>query len=183
MGGSLCGRELRAREKRGDGVGKTKRGKGSKWVVVVDGAGLPLGGRVVSANPAEVTLLEETLETIRVPRPGRGRPRKKPKRVIADKAYDSDLLRMRLWKRRIELIVPPRKGRLCWRYDGRKQRRYRKRWKICLAAILPASGGAVWPLSPDVCGVFSFGLCHIGAEEVMKPVLVKSRKDSSPIKI
>jgi transposase len=130
MGGSLCGRELCARKKGGDGVGKTKRGKGSKWVVVVDGAGLPLGGRVVSANPAEVTLLEGTLATIRVPRKGRGRPKKRPKRVIADKGYDSDPLRERLWHQGIELLVPGRKGRLTYRHDGRKLRRYQRRWKI-----------------------------------------------------
>ena len=29
-------------QKGGAGVGKTKRGKGTKWMVVVDGAGVPL---------------------------------------------------------------------------------------------------------------------------------------------
>src|SRR5208283_5681159 len=36
------GRQFRSGEKRGAGVGKTKRGKGTKWMVVVDGRGLPL---------------------------------------------------------------------------------------------------------------------------------------------
>jgi len=35
------GREFCSRQKRGAGVGKTKRGKGTKWMVVVDGQGLP----------------------------------------------------------------------------------------------------------------------------------------------
>ena len=39
----VLGREFRSGEKRGCGVGKTKRGKGTKWMVVVDGRGLPLG--------------------------------------------------------------------------------------------------------------------------------------------
>jgi transposase len=99
-------------------------------MVVVDGKGIPLGVRIVSATPAEVTLAEETLSTIRVPRPGRGRPKQKPKRVIADKGYDSGPLRERMWKRGIDLIVPARKNRLHIFYDGRKLRRYRKRWKI-----------------------------------------------------
>jgi hypothetical protein len=30
-------------KKRGSAVGKTKRGKGTKWMVLVDGQGLPLG--------------------------------------------------------------------------------------------------------------------------------------------
>jgi transposase len=99
-------------------------------MVVVDGKGIPLGVRIVSATPAEVTLAEETLRTIRVPRKGRGRPKQKPKRVIADKGYDSGPLRERMWKRGIDFIAPARKNRLHIFYDGRKLRRYRKRWKI-----------------------------------------------------
>jgi transposase len=130
MGGGFCGRQFCLRKKGGDGVGKTKRGKGSKWMVVVDGKGIPLGVRIVSATPAEVTLLEETMSTIRVPRKGRGRPKQKPKRVVADKAYDSFELRERFWMRGIDLIVPARKRRLHIYHDGRKLRRYKKRWKI-----------------------------------------------------
>ena len=84
-----------------------------------------------SASPAEVTLLEAALATIRVPRNGPGRPKSKPTRVIADRAYDSDPLRDRLRRRGIELIVPYRKNRR-WPgiQDRRPLRRYRKRWKI-----------------------------------------------------
>lgn len=130
VGGSLRGRELRPREKGSDGIGKTKRGKGTKRMVVGDGQGVPLGVRLDSASPAEVNLLEPTLATIRVPRKSRGRPKQKPLRVIADKGYDSDPLRERLWHQGIELIVPGRKDRLTYRHDGRKLRRYKKRWKI-----------------------------------------------------
>lgn len=78
-----------------------------------------------------MTLLEPTLATIAVPRAGRGRPRQKPERLIADKAYDSDALRTRLKQRGIELIVPHRRGRRrTATQDGRKLRRYRRRWKV-----------------------------------------------------
>ena len=129
---SLYRRQLRFREKGGAGVGKTKRGKGTKWMVVVDGKGIPLGKHLGSASPAEVTLAETTLASIRVPnRHGRGRPRQKPQRLIADKAYDSDPLRMRLKKRGMELIVPHKSNRVRKpTQDGRSLRRYRKRWKI-----------------------------------------------------
>ncbi len=43
-------------KKRGAAVGKTKRGKGTKRMVVVDGQGIPLGSHIDSASPAEVTL-------------------------------------------------------------------------------------------------------------------------------
>jgi len=68
---------------------------------------------------------------IRVPRPGPGRPRTKPERVIADKAYDSDPLRERLAARDIELVAPHRRNRVRPKtQDGRALRRYRRRWKV-----------------------------------------------------
>jgi transposase len=99
-------------------------------MVLVDGGGLPLGVRLESASPAEVTLAEATLAEVKVPRP-KGRPRQKPKRVIADRAYDSDALRERLKKRGIDLIVPYRKNSKKRKHeDGRKLRRYKRRWII-----------------------------------------------------
>ena len=118
--------------KRGAAVGKTRRGKGTKWMVVVDGGGVPLGVRLYSASPSEVRLAEETLATIQVGRRHRsGRPRQKPARVIADKGYDSDALRGRLRHRGIVLIAPYRSNRhRTPPQDGRVLRRYRKRWIV-----------------------------------------------------
>ena len=100
-------------------------------MVVVDGQGVPLGNHLDRASPAEVTLVERTLEQVRVPRVGRGRPRSKPERLIADRAYDSDPLRRRLKQRGIQLICPHRKNRSkAPTQDGRALRRYRRRWKI-----------------------------------------------------
>ena len=115
-------------EKRGSDVGKTKRGKGSKCMVVVDGQGIPLGIHVATATPAEITLVDATLKTIRVRRGGRQR---QPERLIADRAYDSDALRARLAERGITVIVPYRENRTVRRYEDRRQlRRYRHRWVI-----------------------------------------------------
>jgi len=121
------GREFRSRQKGGDAVGKTKRGKGTKWMVVVDGQGVPLGSQLTSATPAEVGLAEPTLASIVLFRGGRP---KKPQRVIADRAYDSNPLRLRLQQRGIVLIAPYRCNRTKnLMNDGRTLRRYRKRWK------------------------------------------------------
>ena len=104
-------------------MGATKRGKGTKWMVVVDGQGLPLGSQLTSASPAEVTLAQSTLDAIQT--------EGQPARVIADKAYDSDPLRQTLADRGIELICPHRTNRTRAKtQDGRKLRRYRRRWKI-----------------------------------------------------
>ncbi|MGA2923596.1 MAG: IS5 family transposase [Candidatus Sulfotelmatobacter sp.] len=130
MGRDLPGWQLCSRKKRGPAVGKTKRGKGTKWMVLVDGQSLPLRVRLESASPHAVTLAEATLQEVSVPQP-KGRPRQKPERVIADTACDSDPLRQRLQKRGIELIVPYRENNQQRRYeDGRKLRRYKRRWIV-----------------------------------------------------
>ena len=56
----------------------------------------------------------------------------KPKRLIADRGYDSDELDDRLQQKHgIELSAPNRRCRTrAASQDGRKLRRYRRRWKI-----------------------------------------------------
>jgi transposase len=112
-------------------VGPTKRGKGTKWMVVADGQGVPLGELLDSASPAEVKLLEKTLAQVAVLRKGRGRPRSRFPRLIYDKACDCDPLRKRLKARGIDLICPHKCNRVKpSTQDGRKLRRYKRRWKI-----------------------------------------------------
>ncbi len=100
-------------------------------MVVVDGRGVPVGAQLASAQISEHQLAESTLATVNVPRTGRGRPRSRLRRVIADRGYDSDPLRERLKQRGTDLIVPYRSNNRQRRYeDGRKLRRYQRRWKI-----------------------------------------------------
>ena len=84
------------RQNSGSWVVKTKKGKRPKLMVVPDGQGFPLGSILTSAWPAEVRRALQTLDAVNVPRAGRARPKKRPKRLIADKGYDSDPLRQRL---------------------------------------------------------------------------------------
>jgi len=100
-------------------------------MVVVDGQGVPLGNHLDSASPNEGNLLEKTISRIAVPRAGRGRPKQNPRRLIADRGYDSDPLRERLAKKGIELICPYRCNNKEQKYyDGRKMRRYKRRYKV-----------------------------------------------------
>jgi len=99
-------------------------------MILVDGQGIPLGALLASAAPHESRLAEPTLAQVKVPR-RRGRPRSKPVRIVADMGYDSDPLRRRLKRRGIELIVPYRVYKRKKPFaDGRKLRRYKRRWKI-----------------------------------------------------
>ena len=99
-------------------------------MVLVDGAGLPLGVHLSPANLAEVQLAEATLATVAVPRAGRGRPKQKPQRIVADRGYDSRPLWERFKARGIQLIVPHLSSRTFRFQDGRCLRRYRRRWII-----------------------------------------------------
>jgi transposase len=85
-------------------------------MVVVDGQGIPLGSTLASASPSEVILSEKTIETVKVPRNGCGRRKKRPLRLIADKGYNSDPLRKRLKESKIDLIVPHRRNRVLNRF-------------------------------------------------------------------
>ena len=87
----VSGRQFRPGEKRGAEVGKTRRGKGTKWMVVVDGRGIPLGDHLCSAFPSEVRLAETTLAAIRVGRRHRaGRPRQTSFVSTIDLCSDGD---------------------------------------------------------------------------------------------
>jgi transposase len=76
-----------------------------------------------SASPHEVTLVEQTLAM--------GFLKGKPQRLVGDRAYDSDPLDEALEEQGIEMIAPHRKNRRKTKtQDGRKLRRYKRRWKI-----------------------------------------------------
>ena len=90
-------------------------------MAIADSHGLPIAVRVTSASPNESTLVEATLAQRHVAA--------LPKRMIGDKAYDSDRLDERLQQQGVELIAPNRRKRRQTQ-DGRPLRRYLRRWKI-----------------------------------------------------
>jgi len=118
-------RKLRFGEKRGLCVGKTKRGKGTKIMAVADGNGLPVAVCTSSASPAEVKLVNQTLEQRFIAHV--------PERLVGDKAYDSDPLDKQVLNQfGIEMIAPHRQNRRAdtVTQDGRALRRLKRRWKV-----------------------------------------------------
>ena len=101
-------------------------------MVLVDGRGTPLGAYLDSANPSEISLLEATLRSVSIRRTHRaGRPRCYPDRLIADRGYDSNSVRKWLAALGIEPIIPKRSNNTkATHQDGRKLRRYRRRWIV-----------------------------------------------------
>jgi transposase len=121
-------------KKGGEQVGLTKKGKGTKWMLVIDGNGLPLGFHLDSANAAEVNLAEGTLDTIAVSRP-RGRPKRRPAKLVADRAYDRSEFRRALRRRGIGMCIPSKRRPRTWRAKrGRpvvaRRDEYRRRYKV-----------------------------------------------------
>ena len=84
------------------------------------------------ASPAEVTRLDRTLDPVAVGRPGKpGRPPQRPARLMTDRGYESSRLRAHQARRGIEPMSPVRRHhKRATHQDGRKLRRYRRRWGV-----------------------------------------------------
>jgi len=106
----------------GDEIGPTKRGKGVKIMAIVDRHGLPLSVSTHAANHHEVTLVQLSFDFYMI--------EAKPENLIGDKAYDSDQLDASLQKQGVEMIAPHRSSRKRKTQDGRRLRRYERRWLV-----------------------------------------------------
>ena len=97
--------------------------------VLCDGNGLPLTALLLPGQAHESTQFEQLLETVEVHQ-ARGRPRKRPRRIGADKAYHAQRIRHWLRAHGIGAVIPVRSER-GKRRSGRPvsydRRRYRGR--------------------------------------------------------
>ncbi len=92
-------------------------------MAVVDGSGVPISVHTASASPHEIALVGETIRACSAP--------DKPKRLIGDRAYDSDALDTGLREGSIEMITPHRKNRKKPKtQDGCKLKRHARPWKV-----------------------------------------------------
>jgi transposase len=109
------------------GPNPTDRGKpGSKYHLVVDKRGIPLAVRLSAANAHDATQLLPLVDQIPPiigPRGRPGRPRKRPAKLHADKAYDASTLRRAL---RARGIAP----RIARRGIDSSERLGRHRWVV-----------------------------------------------------
>ena len=119
--------EGRAIHKGGSDTGPnpTDRGKaGTKRHVVTDARGTPLGVLLTGANRHDSPLMAATLDAIPPLRSGRrGRPRRRPGKLYADKAYDAKARRQEC---RARGIVP----RIARRGIESSERLGRHRWVV-----------------------------------------------------
>lgn len=103
-------------------IGPTGRGKGVKILAIVDRHGLPLSVSTHAANHHHVTLVQLSFDFYML--------EAKPQNPIGDKAYDSDRLDDELKQQGVEMIAPNRSNRQLKTQDGRRLRRYARRWIV-----------------------------------------------------
>ena len=105
MGGCRVGQQVCSGKKGGETTGPspTDRGKpGTKHSLVTDAEGTPLGLSLGPANRHDSKLAEATLDAVPTVSGGkRGRPRQRPKKLHADKAYTGCPMRRALRRRGI----------------------------------------------------------------------------------
>ncbi len=108
----LHGLRNRSGQKRGQKVGPnpTDRGKsGTKCHLLTDASGLPLAVFLTAANVHDSKVFEQLLDTVPpIKLSGRGRPRKRPNKLHADKGYDFPHCRRALQKRGIRVCIARR---------------------------------------------------------------------------
>ncbi len=112
--GSPAAGEPRRRKKgvehpRDEALGRSRGGLSTKVHLSCDGKGRPLSVIVSPGQRHESTQLGAVLDAIRVERPGAGRPRKRPERVIADRGYGFPSCRLLLRRRGIPHTIPERR--------------------------------------------------------------------------
>ncbi len=93
-----------------DGHGRSRGGLTTKFHLACDGKGRPLSIVITPGQRHDSPQLSPVLDSIRVPRPrGRGRARRRPDHLIADKGYSYAHCRDWLRRRQISHTIPERR--------------------------------------------------------------------------
>ena len=170
VGRMHCRWPLGPSETGGPPVGKTTRSQGTPWMVVVDGAGTPLDADLDSASPTAVTLLEQTFDAGAVGHPGKpGRPRQRPKRLMADRGDDSHPRRARWARRGIEPIIPaprpPMRHPSRWAPVAAASATVDRRADVRVAGPFSAPRGALCASAHRLCRRLASRLCSSDVTE------------------
>jgi transposase len=88
------------------GIGRSRGGLSSKIHQLVDGRGLPLVVLVGPGQAGDAPMFPVLMRHLRVARLGPGRPRSRPDRLRADKAYSSRAIRKHLRDRGVVAVIP-----------------------------------------------------------------------------
>ena len=104
-----AGLALLGGEEQDEALGRSQGGFSTKLHLRAEGNGRPITAVLTGGERHEQIVIEALLDPGAIRRPGRGRPRLRPRRVVGDKGYSSPTARRRLRARRITPVIPTRK--------------------------------------------------------------------------
>ncbi|ALE04634.1 transposase [Arthrobacter sp. ERGS1:01] len=87
-------------------IGRSRGGLTTKIHALVDGNGRPLALLVAPGQGGDAPMFPHLMDHLSINRAGPGRPRTRPDRVRADKAYSSKAIRTHLRDRGITAVIP-----------------------------------------------------------------------------
>ena len=90
----------------GEALGRSQGGFSTKVHLRADGHGRPITAVLTGGERHEQIALEALLDLGAIRRPGRGRPRLRPRAVAGNKGYSSPTARARLRRRGIRPVIP-----------------------------------------------------------------------------
>jgi transposase len=99
----------------GEALGRSRGGLTTKLHLAVDGRGLPMAVVLTAGQAGDNPHLLPLLDQVSVGRNGPGRPRKRPERVVADKAYSHPSTRSALRSRGIAFTCPEKSDQIARR--------------------------------------------------------------------
>ncbi|WP_438948606.1 IS5 family transposase [Streptomyces atratus] len=133
------------------GLGRSRGGLTTKIHLAVDASLHVLAAVITAGQRGDAPAFERVMDRIRVPRAGGGRPRTRPGRVLADRAYSSRAIRSYLRKRQIPHTIPEkrdqaghrlRRGSAGGRPPAFDREMYKRRHKVeCRFALLKQARG------------------------------------------
>src|SRR3954464_13072527 len=99
----------------GEALGRSRGGLTTKLHLAVDGRGLPMAVLLTAGQAGDNPQLLPLLAEVSVARLGPGRPRQRPDRVIADRAYSHPSTRSALRSRGIKFTCPEKSDQIARR--------------------------------------------------------------------
>lgn len=93
-----------------EALGRSRGGCSTKIHLKAEGSGKPLALVVTVGQRHEAVVFEELMAAGSVKRAGAGRPRSRPRRLVADKGYTSGRIRRFLRRRGIRATIPRRRN-------------------------------------------------------------------------
>ena len=111
-----------------EALGRSQGGFSTKVHIRAEGQGKPMTFVLTPGQRHETVAFEELMEQGEVKRPGPGRPRLHPQRVVGDKGYSSGAIRRFLRRRHLGITIPRRRDE---KHRGRFDRQvYRLRNRV-----------------------------------------------------